>query len=338
MRLAFERAHDAQPVGVRTDQAFAVARHRVDRADASGGRVDRVEVRDHRLLVRDRHGELAHAERARAGQRRHERRRRHVERDVDGVDAERSERRVVHRRRARVAGRMEDDAAELRSRTDRRGHGFPCIPLEDWRSMPPRPETGRGLRQQEDPHGHSQRWQDSEDRRGAASKCAPRRAAARRDPDGQRVRLGHDEARRGSARRTGRRERRARDLGAPDASPPPGLRDEGRGERHRRDHRGRRRRRAPRRRHGRSHAAARARCADRLLAAAGTRRTARDGADAGRDPRWHARDRQGRRKERGAARRGDPRAQGSRGARRARAFPSARPRQIRARFPEREPA
>ena len=74
--------------------------------------VDPIEERDHRLLVGQRHRELADAERARAAQRVGEPLGGHVEGDVARVDAERAKRGLVHRRRARVAGRVEHDAAE----------------------------------------------------------------------------------------------------------------------------------------------------------------------------------------------------------------------------------
>ena len=87
-------------------QLVAPSRHSIDGADGGGGLVDAIEMLHHVFLVRDRHGDLAQAQRADAGDRIAEALGRDVEGEVGCVQTQRPECSIVHGRRAGVAGRM----------------------------------------------------------------------------------------------------------------------------------------------------------------------------------------------------------------------------------------
>jgi hypothetical protein len=106
-----EGCQDADPIGVRPDQAIADAEHGVEGTDRPRDGLELVDQLEHRLLVRNRDRELAHTAGAEFRDGRGQAIGRHVVDAVVRVEAERAIGGVVHRRRAGMTRRMQHDAA-----------------------------------------------------------------------------------------------------------------------------------------------------------------------------------------------------------------------------------
>ena len=122
-RFTLKRPVRPHPVGVAPDQASVAQRHRVDRANLLGTRVDFIEKRHHLDLVGHGNCELLEPKGAYARDRLRELFGWDIEGHVASVDVHLAKRRVMHQRRFRVSSRVEDDAAQSGLGCDQLRHG-----------------------------------------------------------------------------------------------------------------------------------------------------------------------------------------------------------------------